>query len=109
LKNFCVTKNKKNTRSFPWSTHFSWVPKKKSKEEIPGFDFTILGAPWEGVCTWGSFTGCELATKSLRQASIRYGAFLPEIGFDIFDYIKGADYGDTYKPWKYPKNLREHS
>jgi agmatinase len=89
----------KTDRNIPEVFHgvptFLGLPKLKSKSEITGFDFTILGAPWEGVCTWGTFTGCELATKSIRQASIRYGGFLPEFGFDIFDYLKGTDYGDA--------------
>lgn len=67
----------------------------KEKEEIQNYDAVIMGAPWEGIITWDSFSGCELATKSIRQASARYGGYLPEFDFDVFDHIKAADYGDT--------------
>lgn len=68
---------------------------KVTTNEIPEHDVIIMGAPWEGICTTGSHTGCELATKTIRSASIRYGGFLPEFDFDAFDYISAADFGDT--------------
>lgn len=58
-------------------------------------DVIVMGAPWEGVCTTGSFTGCELATKSIRKASLRYGGYLPEFDYDLFDYISVGDFGDA--------------
>jgi len=74
---------------------FMGLPVIQEKHELRDYDVVIMGSPWEGVVTWGSFSGCELATKSIRSVSVRYGGFLPEMGFDIFDYLKAGDYGDA--------------
>jgi guanidinopropionase len=59
-----------------------------------GYDIVIGGVPWEGTITWGSFTGCELAPRTIRHAAARYGGFLPEYGIDLFDHLKVGDVGD---------------
>jgi agmatinase len=65
------------------------------KDELHGgYDIVVGGVPWEGTITWGSFTGCELAPRTIRHAAARYGGFLPEYDIDIFDYLKVADIGD---------------
>lgn len=74
---------------------FMGLPVITGKEQIHDYDLVIMGAPWEGVVTWGSFSGCELATKSIRSASVRYSGFMPEMDFDIFDYLKVGDFGDS--------------
>jgi guanidinopropionase len=58
------------------------------------YDVIIAGVPWEGTVTWGSFTGCELAPRTIRHAAARYGGFLPEYETNLFDYLKIADMGD---------------
>ncbi len=60
-----------------------------------GYDVIIAGVPWEGTITWGSFTGCELAPRTIRHCSARYGGFLPEYEIDLFDYLKIGDIGDV--------------
>lgn len=60
-----------------------------------GYDVIIAGVPWEGTITWGSFSGCEHAPRTVRHASARYGGFLPEYEIDAFDYLKIGDIGDT--------------
>ncbi len=60
-----------------------------------GYDVIVAGVPWEGTITWGSFTGCELAPRTIRHCSARYGGFLPEYEIDLFDYLKIGDIGDT--------------
>jgi agmatinase len=59
-----------------------------------GFDVIFAGVPWEGTITWGSYSGCELAPRSIRHAAARYGGYLPEYEIDIFDYLKIGDLGD---------------
>jgi guanidinopropionase len=59
------------------------------------YDVIFAGVPWEGTITWGAGTGCELAPRSIRHASARYGGFLPEYGINIFDYLKLGDVGDV--------------
>lgn len=60
-----------------------------------GYDVVVSGVPWEGTITWGSFTGCELAPRTIRHASARYGGFLPEYDVDVFDHLKIGDAGDV--------------
>ena len=59
-----------------------------------GFDVIFAGIPWEGTITWGSFSGCELAPRTIRHAAARYGGFLPEYEIDLFDYLRIGDIGD---------------
>ena len=58
-------------------------------------DIAVSGVPWEGTITWGSWSGCELAPRTIRQASARYGGFLPEYGIDAFDHLRLVDCGDV--------------
>ena len=60
-----------------------------------GYDVIFAGVPWEGTVTWGSFSGCELAPRTIRHSSARYGGFLPEYDLDLFDYLKLGDIGDV--------------
>src|SRR5690242_12203861 len=59
------------------------------------YDVVVAGVPWEGTVTWGTFTGCEMAPRTIRHASARYGGFLPEYAMNLFDYLKVADIGDV--------------
>ncbi|MCL2601536.1 MAG: agmatinase family protein [Treponema sp.] len=74
---------------------FLGLPVVRRKEDLHGHDFVIMGAPWEGVCTYGGATFVENATKTIRTCSARYGGYLPELDFDLFDHFSGADYGDA--------------
>jgi len=55
----------------------------------------FLGVPWEGTITWGTFSGCELATKTIRHASARYGGYLPEYDVDVLERLILGDGGDV--------------
>jgi len=66
-----------------------------SKTIEKGFDVIFSGVPWEGTVTWGSFSGCELAPRSIRHAAARYGGFLPEYDIDLLDYLRLGDLGDV--------------
>ena len=74
---------------------FLGCPVIKSKAQINKFDVAVLGVPWEGTITWGSYSGCELAPKTIRHAAARYGGFLPEYGINLFDYLEIGDFGDV--------------
>ncbi len=105
-KPLCYEPGRKIPEIFMGVPSFMGLPVILKKDEIKNYDVVVMGAPWEGVVTWGSFSGCELATKSIRNVSIRYSGFLPEIGFDIFDYLKTGDYGDaTTNPGNIEKTL----
>lgn len=74
---------------------FLGLPVVRNKEELANHEFVIMGAPWEGVCTYGGASFTENATKTIRKCSERYGGYLPELDFDLFDHFSGADYGDA--------------
>ncbi len=74
---------------------FMGVSTVNAAEALSVYDVAVMGIPWEGVVTWKGFSGCELGPKAIREASIRYGGFLPEFELDVFDYLKVCDYGDA--------------
>ncbi len=91
----CYVPDKKYPELYSGTPTFMGVPKIPSKEDLSSYDVVFMGAPWEGVCTWGGFSGCELAPKVIRNASIRYGGYLPEYDVDVFDHLSAGDYGDA--------------
>ena len=62
---------------------------------MKNYDFAVLGVPWEGGCTIGGFSSCELAPKAIRETSVRYTGYLPEWDIDTFDTMTCCDYGDV--------------
>jgi agmatinase len=75
---------------------FLGVPKLDLRAPPPEApDVVFVGVPWEGTVTWGSFSGCELAPRTIRHASARYGGFLPEYDIDLFEHLRLADAGDV--------------
>lgn len=74
---------------------FVGVPRIDTEKEIEKYDAIVFGMPWEGTCTTGTWTGAELGPKAIRSASVRYGGFLPDQGYDCFDYLCVGDYGDA--------------
>ena len=94
-KPVCYIPGIKNPEIYSGTPTFMGLPKIQAKAELPGHDVVFLGVPWEGICTWGNYTMCEMATKTIRTASVRYSGFLPELDIDIFDHLSGGDYGDT--------------
>lgn len=90
----CYVKDKKIPEIYSGTPTFMGLPRVDSQAKMANYDLAFVGAPWEGICTWGGYTGCELAVKSIRKASVRYGAYLPEYDSDAFDYLNGCDYGD---------------
>jgi len=73
---------------------FLGVPKLDLNGLPAGVDAVVVGVPWEGTITWGTFTGCELAPRTIRHCAARYGGFLPEYEIDLFDHLCLGDAGD---------------
>ena len=44
---------------------FMGLPKIERKEDLPNYDVVFSGIPFEGVCTWGGFSGTELQPKTV--------------------------------------------
>lgn len=93
-KPICYVPGKEIPEIYSGVPTFLGLPKINSKEELKNYDLVFMGVPWEGICTYGKFSGCELSTKNIRAASTRYGAYLPEFDLDVFDYFTGGDFGD---------------
>lgn len=74
---------------------FLGVPKMDLNGLPSGLDAVVVGVPWEGTITWGTFTGCELAPRTIRHCSARYGGFLPEYEINLFDHLRLGDAGDV--------------
>lgn len=94
-KPICYVPGRKIPEVFSGVPTFLGLPKIENPSDLVNYDLVFMGVPWEGVCTYGSFSGCELSTKNIRAASVRYGAYLPEFDIDAFDYFTGGDYGDV--------------
>ncbi len=73
---------------------FLGLPKISNDEDLAKSDIVVMGVPWEGICTYGGFSACELSPKTIREASRRYGGYLPDFDLDIFDHFTGGDFGD---------------
>lgn len=83
------------TQIFGGVPSYLGLPVVRDKKELSQYDFAVLGVPWEGGCTIGNFSSCELATKAVRLASVRYSGYLPDYDIDIFDTMTLCDYGDV--------------
>jgi Arginase/agmatinase/formimionoglutamate hydrolase, arginase family len=91
----CYVVDKKYPEIYSGTPTFLGLPKIKDKQDLVNYDVAFMGVPWEGICTYGGASGCELAPKTIRASSLRYGGYLPELDLDIFDYLSGGDYGDV--------------
>lgn len=94
-KPICYVPGREIPEVFSGVSSFLGLPVIKTKEDLEKSDIVIMGVPWEGVNTNGPFTSVEMATKTIRKASVRYGGYLPEYDIDIFDHFSGGDYGDV--------------
>ena len=94
-KPVCYDPAYKHSEVFSGVPSFLGLPVIRKKEELKNHDFVIMGVPWEGICTTGNATFVENATKTIRTSSARYGSYMPELDFDLFDHFSGADYGDV--------------
>lgn len=93
-KPICYVPSRRIGEVFIGVPSFLGLPKIHNDEELNNYDIVVMGVPWEGVCTYGNYSGCELSTKNIRAASVRYGGYLPEFDLDVFDYFTGGDFGD---------------
>ena len=93
-KPICYVPTREIPEVYSGVSSFLGLPVIKSDENIEDYDVVIQGVPWEGICTYGGFSQCEVSPKRIREASVRYGGYLPDFDIDAFDYLKGADIGD---------------
>jgi agmatinase len=72
---------------------FLGCPPAALPEGVEKGQVVLVGVPWEGV-TWWSFSGCDLAPKSIRHADAPYGGCLPGYDVNVLDRIMLRDAGD---------------
>ncbi len=94
-KPICYVPGREIPEVFSGVPSFLGLPVIKTEEDLNKSDIVIMGVPWEGINTNGFFTHAEMATKTVRKASIRYGGYLPDFDLDVFDYFTGGDIGDV--------------
>lgn len=63
----CYVKEREIPEVYSGVSSFLGLPVAKTKEDLKGHDFAIMGAPWEGICTYGGFTGAENATNNTKS------------------------------------------
>lgn len=93
-KPICYVPEREYPDVFSGVPSFLGLPVIKTENDFDAADIVVMGVPWEGVCTYGGFSQTELSTKIIRQASKRYGGYLPDYDLDVFDYFTGGDIGD---------------
>lgn len=90
---------------------FLGAPLAKTEKDLKGADAAMIGGGMQdfGENPWRTDIGlmfnesAHLAPpyssiynpKRLRQASLKYGGYLPELDLDVFEHIKLVDYGDV--------------
>lgn len=84
-----------NPQIYSGVSTFLGLPAATNAEDLKKYDFAVLGVPWEGGCTIGGFSTCQMAPKAIREVSVRYTGYLPEWDIDIFDTMTCCDYGDV--------------
>lgn len=91
----CYDATRVNPEIYIGVPSFLGLPVCKNSKDLPLYDLAFMGVPWEGSCTYGGHSNCEQFVKTVREASVRYGAYLPEYDIDAFDYFTGCDFGDS--------------
>lgn len=94
-KPICYVPGREIPEVFSGVPSFLGLPVIKTQEDLEKSDIVIMGVPWEGINTNGPFTSCEMGPKFIRQASTRYGGYLPDFDIDVFDHFSGGDFGDV--------------
>ena len=78
---------------------FLAVPIARTPAELAGADAAIIGVPYDRPATAGrgagDWSGYREAPAHVRQRSLRYGGYLPELDLDIFEHARLVDYGDA--------------
>lgn len=80
--------------------------RRKYTRDIDGADIVVSGVPYD--CATSFRPGARLGPQAIRAASVQL-AELPSFpfGFDPFDHVAVADYGDCYLDFGYPHHVVE--
>lgn len=80
--------------------------RRKYTRDIQGADLVVSGIPYD--CATSFRSGARLGPQAIRAASVQLAELLPfPFGFDPFDYLAVADYGDCFLDFGYPHHVVE--
>jgi agmatinase len=78
---------------------FLGVPVARTPADLAGADAAIIGIPYDRPATAGrgagDWAGYREAPAHVRQRSLRYAGYLPELDLDVFERARLVDYGDA--------------
>lgn len=78
---------------------FLAVPLARKPADLHGADAAVVGAPYQGPPGPGRvYRDSRLTPLRLRQDSLKYGGYLPELDLDLFEHLRLVDYGDAPIP-----------
>ncbi|OGO68544.1 MAG: hypothetical protein A2Z37_05310 [Chloroflexi bacterium RBG_19FT_COMBO_62_14] len=81
---------------YPDTPTFLAIPHVTTPEGLAGVDVAIVGTPYQGVAPVArSYNNTVMTPIALRQYSVKYGGYLPELDLDVFDRLRVVDYGDV--------------
>lgn len=76
--------------------------RRKYTRDIADADIVVSGVPYD--CATSFRPGARLGPQAVRAASVQLAELLSfPFGFDPFDYVAVADYGDCYLDFGYPE------
>ena len=80
--------------------------RRKYTRDIAGADVVISGVPFD--CATSFRPGARLGPQAIRAASVQLAELLSfPFGFDPFEYLAVADYGDCKLDFGYPQHVVE--
>jgi arginase family enzyme len=83
-------------RIYPDTPTFLAIPHVTSPEGLAGADVAIVGTPYQGVAPVArTYNNTIMTPIALRQYSVKYGGYLPELDLDVFERLRVVDYGDV--------------
>ncbi len=79
--------------SFAGIRTFLRLPHVSDHEQLPEYDFAVLGLPFDTGVTYRP--GCRFGPAAIREISTLIRIHNPVIGVSYSDHIRGADIGDS--------------
>ncbi|MEO1550637.1 MAG: agmatinase [Pseudomonadota bacterium] len=78
--------------------------RRKYTRALSGVDVAITGLPYDGAVTYRP--GCRLGPRAIRAASVQLAELKAfPFGFDPFDHLAVADYGDCFLDPHHPHGI----
>jgi len=82
----------------PDTPSYCGLPVARGPADLAGADVAIIGVPFDRPATVGRLQGWEgyrRAPQVMRQNSMRFGGYVPELDLDVFERLRVVDYGDA--------------